>query len=387
MTSTAAITPFRVDVRQADLDDLRTRLANTRWPADIGGAGWSRGVPTSYLRDLAEYWSTTFDWRAWEARLNEFPQFTTEIDGQNVHFMHVRSPEPDATPLILTHGWPGSVIEFIDLIGPLTDPRAHDGDPADAFHLVVPSLPGFGFSGPTRESGWTTRRIAGAWAELMSRLGYDRYLAQGGDFGSGVSRDLGIVDAEHVVAIHVNGGLHYPAIDEADMPKLTEQDRARIARMNEFWEQASGYIAIQSTRPHSLAYGLVDSPAGLLGWIVDKMSDMINRDHKEHPADAVDRDQLLANVSIYWFTGTAGSAAALYFEDAQAGNWGAPEASTTPASVAQFTVQDVSVRSYDEQFNPIARWTEYDTGGHFAAMEAPELLLADIRESFRRYRA
>lgn len=386
MTTTTVITPFRIEIPQSDIDDLHARLANTRWPADVAGTGWSRGAPTSYVKDLAEYWRTGFDWRGWEARLNEFPQFTTEIDGQNVHFLHVRSPEPDAMPLILTHGWPGSVVEFIDLIGPLTDPRTHGGDAADAFHVVVPSLPGFGFSGPTREAGWTTRRIATAWAELMRRLGYDRYVAQGGDFGSGISRDLGIVDAEHVAAIHVNGGLGYPSIAADDLPKLTDLERARVERMNEFWHEAGGYISIQSTRPHSLAYGLVDSPAGLLGWITDKVSDMVNRDHKESPTDAIDRDQLLANVSIYWFTHTAGSAAALYYEDAQAGDWGPPEPSTTPSSVAMFTIQDVAVRWYDEQHNTIVRWTEYDRGGHFAAMEAPDLLLGDVRESFRPYR-
>jgi pimeloyl-ACP methyl ester carboxylesterase len=379
--------PFRIEIPQAEIDDLHTRLANTRWPSDVPGAGWSRGVPTAYLKELAEYWRDGFDWRAWEARLNAFPQFTTEIDGQNIHFLHVRSPEPDATPLLLTHGWPGSVVEFIDLIEPLTDPRAHGGDPADAFHLVVPSLPGFGFSGPTREAGWTSRRIATAWAELMSRLGYDRYVAQGGDFGAGITRDLGIIDADHVAAIHVNGGLSYPSIEDDDLPKLTDLERARVDRMNEFWQEASGYISIQSTRPHSIAYGLVDSPAGLLGWIVDKVSDMVNQGHKESPTEAIDRDQLLANVSIYWFTQTAGSAGALYYEDAQAGSWGPPEPSTTPASVAMFTVQDVAVRWHDDQFNTIVRWTEFDEGGHFAAMEAPDLLLADVRESFRPYRA
>ncbi|MBA9001859.1 epoxide hydrolase family protein [Thermomonospora cellulosilytica] len=372
MANDFEIRPFRVRVPEAELADLRDRLGRTRWPSEIGGQGWSRGVPVGYLKELAAYWADGYDWRAWEARLNAHPQFTTEIDGQNVHFLHVRSDDPDALPLILTHGWPGSVVEFLDLIEPLSRD----------FHLVIPSIPGFGFSGPTREAGWTTERIATAWAELMRRLGYDRYGAQGGDFGGGISRALGLAAPGNVVAVHVNGGTTYPSA-EADDPTLTERERARVRRMNEFMNEAGGYIAIQSTRPQTLAYGLTDSPVGQLAWIIDKIRDMTDL-AKELPHEAIDRDLLLTDVTIYWLTGTAGSSAALYYEDARA--WGEQEASPVPTGVALFTVQDIALRRDEERINNIVHWSEFDRGGHFAAMEAPDLLLADIREFFTAHR-
>jgi epoxide hydrolase len=373
------IRPFQLDIPQAALDDLQTRLATARWPREVEDAGWSRGVPVAYLKELAEYWRTTYDWREHEAKLNLFPQFTTTIDGLDIHFLHVRSPEPDAFPLILTHGWPGSIVEFAELIGPLTDPRTYGGDPAAAFHVVVPSIPGFGFSSPILEAGWNSRRVAVAWAELMRRLGYDRYGAQGGDFGSGISRNLGLIDAEHMAGVHVNGGLGIPMIEPGAEIGLSELEQARLARMNEFMEEAAGYIAIQSTRPQTLAYALTDSPVGQLAWIVDKIRDMTDL-AKPLPHEAVDRDQLLTNVTVYWLTGTAGSSAALYYEDAR--SWGEAEVSTVPTGVAMFTVQDIAIRGVDEKTNNIVRWTEYERGGHFAAMEAPDLLVADIREFF-----
>ncbi|MCF3123084.1 epoxide hydrolase [Streptomyces arenae] len=366
------IHPFEIAVPQAELDDLRERLTRTRWPVEIPGEGWRRGTPVAYLKELVAHWADGYDWRAWEARLNAYPQFTTEIDGQNIHFLHVRSPNPDALPLILTHGWPGSVVEFLDLLGPLSRD----------FHLVVPSLPGFGFSGPLRESGWTTRRIATAWAELMRRLGYARYGAQGGDLGSGVSRELGVIDPAHVVAVHVNGGTTYPSAAEDD-PTLTDRERARVRRMNAFMSEAGGYIAIQSTRPQTLAYGLTDSPVGQLAWIVDKFNDMTNLD-KELPHDAVDRDVLLTNVTVYWLTGTAASSASLYYEEAAA--WGEQEPSSVPLGIAQFTVQDIALRRDEEKANNVVRWRDYDRGGHFAALEAPDLLLTEIREFFADHR-
>ncbi|WP_308251372.1 epoxide hydrolase family protein [Streptomonospora nanhaiensis] len=329
-------------------------------------------MPVSYLRELAAYWADGYDWRAWEARLNAYPQFTTEIDGQRVHFLHVRSQSPDALPLILTHGWPGSVVEFLDLIEPLSRD----------FHLVIPSIPGFGFSGPTTEAGWTSRRIARAWAELMRRLGYERFGAQGGDFGGGISRALGLLVPDNVVAVHVNGGTTYPSAAEDD-PTLTDRERARVRRMAEFMNEAGGYIAIQSTRPRTLAYGLTDSPAGQLAWIVDKIRDMTDL-AKELPHEAVDRDLLLSDVSVYWFTGTAASSAELYYEDGQA--WDEEESSPVPTGVSLFTVQDIALRRDEERVNNITFWADHDRGGHFAAMEAPDLLLADIREFFGRYR-
>lgn len=363
-----AIRPFRVAVPQADLDDLRERLLRTRWPSEAPEQGWARGVPVAYLRELAAYWADGYDWRAWEARLNAHPQFLTEIDGQTVHFLHVRSAHPDALPLILTHGWPGSVVEFLELIEPLSRD----------FHLVIPSIPGFGFSGPTGDAGWSTARIAAAWAELMRRLGYDTYGAQGGDFGSGISRALGALAPDRVVGVHVNGGTTYPSAAEDD-PTLTERERARVRRMNAFMNEAGGYLAIQSTRPQTLAYGLTDSPVGQLAWIVDKFRDMTDLAH-DLPHEAVDRDALLTDVTLYWLTGTAGSSAALYYEEARA--WGEPAPSPVPLGVAQFTVQDIALRRDEEKINNVVHWADYDRGGHFAALEAPELLVEDVRTFF-----
>jgi epoxide hydrolase len=236
--SDAEIPPFRIEIPQAILDDLGDRLARTRWPDDLPGVGWSRGVPLGYLKQLAEHWRTKYDWRQWEARLNEFPQFTTEIDGQNIHFLHVRSPESNAMPLILTHGWPGSIVEFLTVIGPLVDPRAGGGDPADAFHLVLPSIPGYGFSGPTREAGWTTARVARAWAELMKRLGYERYGAQGGDWGAFVSPELGRVDRDHVIGVHVNaatiGFIPFGPVGAEELATFTDAEKLRLERLNNF---------------------------------------------------------------------------------------------------------------------------------------------------------
>jgi pimeloyl-ACP methyl ester carboxylesterase len=373
------IRPFRIDIPQAELDDLSDRLARTRWPDELPGGGWSRGVPLAYLRDLAEYWRTVYDWRAQEASLNQFAQFTTSIDGQNIHFLHVRSPEPQALPLIITHGWPGSVVEFMNLIDPLTDPRSHGGDPADAFHVVAPSIPGYGFSGPTRQAGWNVRRIATAWAELMGRLGYQRYGAQGGDWGSGISRDLGIVDQTHVIGVHLTMLLTFPPGDPSQL-ELTDDEKARLARLTRFNRELSGYAMIQSTRPQTLAYGLTDSPAGQLAWIVEKFKDWT--DSQEVPEDAVDRDQMLTNVMLYWLTRTANSSARLYHEAAP--SWGRVEKSSAPTGIAAFP-RDISmpIRRFADANNNIVHWSEFDRGGHFAAMEAPDLLVADVREFFR----
>ena len=272
--STAELRPFELEIPQAELDDLRERLARTRWPNELPGGAWSRGVPLGYLRELAEHWRTRYDWREHEARLNELPQFTTTIDGANVHFLHIRSAEPDALPLIMTHGWPGSVVEFLDIIEPLTDPRSHGGDPADAFHLVLPSIPGFGLSGLAGDPGWTERRVARAFAELMDRLGYDRYGAQGGDVGAVISPDLGRVAPDRVVGVHVNaatvGFMPFPPLEETELNALTASEKARVERIAEFMSEEFGYAHIQSTRPQTVAYGLTDSPVGQLGWIVNK---------------------------------------------------------------------------------------------------------------------
>jgi pimeloyl-ACP methyl ester carboxylesterase len=384
MANSDEIRPYRIDVPASDLDDLRRRLAGTRWPAALPGETWARGVPVAYLTELTRYWADGYDWREHEARLNALPQFRTEIDGQPVYFLHVRSPEPDALPLVLTHGWPGSVVEFLDLLGPLADPRAHGGDPADAFHLVVPAVPGFGFSSPLREPGWDTRRIATAWAELMRRLGYHRYGAHGGDFGAFVSPDLGRVDAEHVVGVHVNaatvGFMPLGEVDDAEAATLTDAERRRLERIRWFGTEGHGYFQIQATRPQTLSYGLTDSPAGQLAWIVDKFHDWA---HGERPEDVVDRDRILTNVMLYWLTGTAGSAANLYYEAMHTGSW--PTPSPVPTGVAVFA-EDIAIRRYAERTNTITHWSEFGSGGHFAALEVPELLVSDVRAFFRTVR-
>ncbi|HEX5117426.1 MAG TPA: epoxide hydrolase [Pseudonocardiaceae bacterium] len=379
---TEDITPFRIDVPEHDLDDLRSRLANTRWPAALPADDWDTGVPTAWLRELADHWRTGYDWRAAEAELNKHPQFTTVIDGQRVHFLHARSPEPDALPLVLTHGWPGSVVEFLDVIGPLTDPRAHGGAPADAFHLVIPSVPGFGFSGPTVDAGWTTDRIARAWVELMRRLGYDRYGAQGGDIGGAVSPQLGRVAPEHVVGVHVNGAPGIPPVQslpEAELAGLTDLERDRVRRIEAFLREEFGYIAIQSTRPQTLAYGLTDSPVGQLAWIMDKFREWTHP-RTALPDTVVDRDRLLTNAMIYWLTGTAGSAG--YVGYAQEFAWGATTPNSGVPTAAIVFAHDVGIRRYAEVENTITRWTDVDRGGHFAALEEPETLTADIRAFF-----
>jgi epoxide hydrolase len=383
VSSPEAIVPFRIDVPQADLDDLRGRLSHTRWPDELPDAGWDYGVPLEYLKGLAEYWRTSYDWRAQEAKLNELPQFMTTIDGQPIHFIHATSPEPDALPLLLTHGWPGSVAEFLEVVGPLTDPRAHGGNPAEAFHLVIPSLPGFGFSGPTREKGWNLARTARAWAELMLRLGYSRYGAQGGDLGALVSPELGHVDAEHVAGIHLNaasvGFIPWGEIDPAEVATFSDRDKASLARMQTFMsDEGSAYFKVHSNRPQTIAYALNDSPAGLLAWAVDRMHAWVQGQIEE----ALTRDQILTNVMFYWLTGTAGSAARFYYENMHmAADWGrAP--SPTPIGVAAFA-EDVAIRRYGERGNNLVHWAEFERGGHFAAMEAPDLLVGDVREFFR----
>jgi microsomal epoxide hydrolase len=382
MGNSTAVEPFRIDIPQADLDDLRDRLARTRWPDQLPGVGWDYGIPLDYVQELAGYWRTGYDWRVHEEKLNGFPQFTTVIDGQRVHFLHVRSGVPDAMPLVITHGWPGSIAEFMEVIGPLTDPVAHGGDPADAFHLVVPSIPGFGLSGPTTDPGWDVRRIARAWDELMRRLGYQRYGAQGGDWGSAISRELGIIVPEHLIGVHLNM-LFTPVIPDADAD-LTDEEKARLERLRSFRITGSGYAAIQSTRPQTLAYGLTDSPAGQLAWIVEKFGEWTD---DGLPHEAVDRDQLLTNVMLYWLTGTAGSSARLYYEAARTRGSGPPETSTAPTGIAVFPREIARpVRRFAEQSNNIVHWSELDRGGHFAAMEAPDLLVADVREFFAKLR-
>ena len=379
--------PFKIDIPQADIDDLRRRITATRWPTELPGVGWKRGVPRGYLRDLAEYWRDEYDWRTAEAELNQFPQYTTTIDGATIHFLHVRSPEADATPLLLTHGWPGSIAEFLDVIGPLSDPRAYGGDPADAFHLVIPSIPGFGFSQPLPETGWSVPRVAAAWAQLMSELGYESYGAQGGDAGAVISLEVGRADPEHVIGVHVNMLMTFPSGDPAELADLSETDQARLGKLARFDAELSGYMKLMSTRPQTLTYALNDSPVGLLAWIVEKFSEWTSSSGV--PEEAVERDRMLTNISIYWLTQSAGPAANFYYEGAEGLRLAAagmqPPPLTTPVGVAVFP-DDIFVpirRLADRDVPTLAHWTEFDRGGHFAAMEEPKLLTDDIRSFFR----
>ncbi|MGW2285482.1 epoxide hydrolase family protein [Streptomyces phaeochromogenes] len=387
------IRPFVLGIPQSDLDDLNARLDLTRWPDELPGVGWEYGVPRDYLKELVRYWRHTYDWRAAETRLNEWPQFTTTIDGANIHFAHIRSPEPDATPLIITHGWPGSIVEFLDVVGPLTDPRAHGGDPADAFHVVLPSIPGFGLSGPTRDTGWELRRVVAAFAELMDRLGYHRFGAQGGDWGAGISRELGRAFPDQVIGVHLNllPGAHASAEPTPEeLAALTPPEREKTLaswRRNEEWtRERLGYATVQMTRPQTLSYGLTDSPVGQLAWIVEKFKEWT--DSHDRPEDAVDRDQLLTNVMLYWLTGTAGSSARIYYERAHAAGWGEPvQPSTAPTALAVFPWDNfIPLRHIADRTENIVRWTEFDRGGHFAAMEEPDLLVGDVRAFFRELR-
>ncbi|MFJ8909806.1 epoxide hydrolase family protein [Amycolatopsis sp. NPDC102389] len=382
MNANTEIKPFRVEVGQAELDDLADRLARVRWanelPADqvTDGVqrgpvtpGWEYGVPLEYVRRLVAYWREGYDWRKWEAKLNEYPQFTTEIDGQNIHFLHVRSPEPDAKPLILTHGWPNSVFEYLDLIDRLTDPRAHGGDPADAFHVVIPSLPGFGFSGPTREKGWNRYRTAQAWAELMRRLGYERYGTHGNDAGSFVAPEVGRADAEHVIGVHVTQLFSFPSGDPAEFEGMTEQELEYLQFLQHFNDNMSGYAKLQESAPQNLAHALADSPTGQLAWSAQLLS-------------GTSDDHVLTNATLYWLTNTAASAARFYYEDKHAEH--PTEPTTAPTGLASFAYDFRPLRRFAERDHAnIVSWREFDRGSHWATQDAPDLLVGDIQDFFR----
>ncbi len=374
------INPFRIDVLRCDLDDLMRRLDAHRLPDELPNAAWDYGVAAGFLTGLADYWRRGYDWREQERRLNQLAQFTTEIDGQIVHFAHVRSPEPDALPLLLSHGWPSTFADFLQIVGPLSDPRAYGAQSVQAFHVIAPSLPGFGFSGPTRERGWGVERIARAFAELMRRLGYDRYLAQGGDWGALIAPELGRIDRERVVGVHVNALISLATIDwqaEDPLAGLTEQETAKVYAGSASWQQRAGYASIQSTRPQTLAYALNDSPLGLLAWNLEWFVDYDPGRELQTP---VDRDAILTNVTICWLTATAGSSGRLYKEGSDTLSGGKP--SGVPTAVAVFP-GDTPIRSLAQRSLDIVRWTEYDRGGHFASLQAPELLVQDIREFSR----
>jgi pimeloyl-ACP methyl ester carboxylesterase len=404
------IRPFRIDIPQQDLDDLRTRLAMTRWQGQLQGTGWERGVPLGYLKDLADYWRTGYDWRAHEARLNELPQFTTTIDGQNIHFAHIRSDDESALPLMLLHGWPGSIVEFLDVIEPLSRD----------FHLVIPSLPGFGFSTPLSGPGWDAARVARAFTHLMAMLGYDRYGVQGGDSGAFIAPEMGKHDPERIAGIHLNAALTFPIGQEGEMDDLTEEERRRWSAMESFND---GYLQTQSKRPQTVSYGLHDSPVGQLAWIMEKFKEL-TEPVDGLPEDSLDRDLMLTDVTIYWLTGTAGSSAQFYYENMNAADWsdsspadwsatdaGSAESpsggdwysadsdgsasgadwaaamrGTVPTGVLVSKACDVTIRPWAERDHNIVHWAEYDKGGHFFAAEQPRLFTEDVTAFFAKLR-
>lgn len=408
MSDDTTIRPFRIDIPQEAVDDLRDRLARTRLP-QLPDVGWERGAPVDVIAGLADAWATEFDWRAAEERLNAWPQARTEIDGQPIHFLHVRSPEPDATPLMLVHGWPSSFLEYADVIGPLTDPRAHGGDPADAFHLVIPSPPGFAFSTPLASTGWGTDRIAAAFVELMARLGYGRYGVQGSDVGAFVAPRMARLVPDRIVGVHLNALVTFPVGAEGEMEGLTEEETKRAQAMESFDD---AYLTVQASTPHTLAYGLTDSPVAQLAWIAEKYAAWTESEDGR-PDTAIGRDRLLATVSLYWFTGAGGASAQYYYEmmhesgwypddegdagadddagagaeggDAEASAWSAR--GTVPTGVLVSRRYDIAIRPWAERDHHVTYWAEYDHGGHFFAAEQPEVFTADVRTFFRDLRA
>ena len=375
----AVIEPYRIAVPDAALDDLRERLAHTRWPEREVVPDWSQGIPLSYVQELAAYWADGYDWRRCEAMLNGWGSARTVVDGLGIHFLHVPSPHPGALPLVLTHGWPGSVIEFSKVIGPLTDPPAHGGDAADAFHVVCPTLPGYGFSDKPTAPGWGIARTAAAWAVLMERLGFERYGAQGGDWGAMVTTALGEHAKDRVVGVHINMAIAFPS----SMDNLTDQEQDALAAFQHYDRWDSGYSKEQSTRPQTVGYGLVDSPAGQLAWIVEKF--WAWTDCAGHPENVLTRDELLDNVSMYWLTASGASSARFYWESFNSPDLGAV---TVPSGVTRFPKEIFrpSRRWVEERFTDLRYWGEPEKGGHFAAFEQPATYVDEVRAFFRTVR-
>jgi epoxide hydrolase len=377
------IRPFTFDVAQSELDDLKRRLAHTRWPERETPQDWSQGVPLAYVKEVCDYWQHKYDWRRCEKRLNSYPQFITEIDGVEIQFMHLRSPHADAVPLVMTHGWPGSVLEFMDVIGPLTNPTAHGGEARDAFHLVCPTLPGFGFSGKPTTPGHGIDWVAKAWTQLMGRLGYDQYFAQGGDWGSAVVHSIGMTEGAHCRGIHTNMPILSPSA--AVMENLTEFEKSAIAGAQKYYDWDSGYSKEQSTRPQTIGYSLVDSPVGQAAWILEKF--WCWTDCKGHPENAVKRDELLDNIMMYWLPAVGASSARMYWESFAV--LAAPKPKIhmpVAASIFPCEIFRASRRWCEERYTKLVHFDTLDKGGHFAAMEQPALFVNEVRTAFRKMR-
>jgi pimeloyl-ACP methyl ester carboxylesterase len=393
-TSAAGIRPFRVETPEAELEALRDRIAATRWPHKELVEDRSQGVQSATIHKLADYWASDYDWRKCEAKLNALPQFMTEIDGVDVHFIHVKSPHPNALPLIMTHGWPGSVIELLEVVGPLTDPPAHGGDAKDAFDLVLPSLPGYGFSGEPAQLGWNVGRVAQAWAELMHRLGYSRYVAQGGDVGAAVTDAMGRQAPEGLLGIHTN---LLVTVLGSPQPGDTEEERAANEQLATFRESGFGYFLEMATRPQTIGYAMLDSPIALAAWMLDHDTDSYYKISRAFvdgkPAGNLTRDHIVDNITLYWLTGTADSAARSYWEDGQAlaqarASGQAPPEVSLPVGFTTFPGEIWRTpRSWVEHSYPnVTYFNEVDKGGHFAAWEEPELFAAEVRAAFRSLR-
>lgn len=372
-----AVTPYPFAFSDAALADLKTRLGLTRWPENATAEGWAQGAPLKNMQALVARWENGYDWRVCEARLNELSPSMTTIDGLDIHFLHLRSPEPDAIPLVLTHGWPGSVIEFLKVAGPLADPRAHGGDPKQAFHVVIPSLPGFGLSGKPTETGWGTNRIAQAWIVLMQRLGYDRFVAQGGDWGSAVTNALATSGDPAVAGIHLNFVIARP--DAEDMADLTDAEKASLADMQAYSTTGNAYALEQMTRPQTLGYGLTDSPVGQAAWIYEKFREWSDCDGE--PENALTLDEMLDNITLYWLTATAASSARIYWESFGSFNAN-PVSIPVACSIFPREFMRGSRRWAEKKYSNIVHWNELEKGGHFAAFEQPELFVDEVRAAF-----
>jgi pimeloyl-ACP methyl ester carboxylesterase len=382
-TGSSAIAPFTIDIPQSALDDLKRRLDLTRWPNHQTVSDWSQGVPLEKARALVEYWRAQYDWRRTEKKINGFAQYRTEIDGVGIHFIHVRSKHEDALPVILTHGWPGSIVEFLKVINPLTNPTAHGGKPEDAFHVVVPSLPGFGFSDKPADTGWDVVRIARAWAVLMQRLGYRRWVAQGGDWGAGVTTALGKLKPAGLAGIHLNFQFVFP--EKIPTEGLSVEEQRAVTALTQFLNDGNGYFREQTTRPQTIAYGLADSPSGQATWIYEKFQAWT--DCNGDPETVFTKDEMLDNISLYWLTDTAASSARIYWENrTTASPSGGVISIPVAASVFPHEIWRTP-RSWAEQnYTQLVYWSELDKGGHFAAFEQPELFTQELRNGFKKLR-
>lgn len=376
-----AIRPYRIEIPDPALEDLKRRLATTRWPERAPVDDWSQGTPLEYLQAVCATWASEYDWRATEARLNRLPQFMTSIDGVDIHFVHLRSQHADALPLVMTHGWPGSIIEFLEVVDPLVNPTAHGAAAADAFHLVLPTLPGYGFSAKPTQTGWGVERIARAWSTLMQRLGYARYVAQGGDWGASVSTWIGLQDPDHCRGIHIN--MPIVAVDKTTLADLTPLEKSALEGRKHYSDWDSGYSKEQSTRPQTVGYGLVDSPAGLAAWILEKFHAWTDCDG--HPENVLARNALLDNLMFYWLPGTGASSARLYWESFARTKL---DPVRVPSGVSLFPKEifRASRRWVEKRYTNLVYWNELPRGGHFAAFEQPEAFVRELRACFRQMR-